>query len=100
MTAIRFEMSRQAASQRRTKNPETEEDMQEHEAEAVMDSEMKQQAGDNNKAEGGLNLQNIMEFMAEQNKQMLRQINEKIENIIESINEKIENANENLRKQN
>lgn len=53
--------------------------MQEHEAEAVKDNEMEDQAGDNDEARGGLNLQNMMEFMAEQNRQILKQINEKIE---------------------
>ena len=73
--------------------------MHEHEIEPVNDN-MEQQAGDNEEARGGMNLQHVIEFMAEQNRQMLRQINEKIENKIESINEKIENTNKNLRKQN
>ena len=74
--------------------------MHEHEIEPVNDNNMEQQAGDNDEARGGMDLQHVMEFMTEQNRQMLRQINEKIENKIESINGKIENANENLRKQN
>lgn len=88
-------MLRRATSQKRIRNPEIEVDMQEHESEAVKDREMEQQAGDNEETRGGLNLQNLLEFMAEQNKQMLKQINEKINSTNESTNESLRQIKKN-----
>ena len=65
--------------------------MQEHEVEAVKDREIEQQAGDNDETREGPNLQKLMELMAEQfkqtieqNKQMLKQMNDNNESTKEN----------------
>ena len=61
-------MRRREASQKRGQKPETEEDRREQEEETVKDSKMEEQAGDNEEARGGLDLQKLWELIKEDSK--------------------------------
>ena len=82
-------MHKRGVSKRMAKDQETEADKREEEAEIVTDTKKEQQAGDNEEARGGLDLQKLWELIKEDN----RQTNEKIDSIKEDSKKQKEELN-------